>query len=173
MKLSAKAISSWPGKYMEKVIGGVYLETLCIPGSNYWSGKCTCIWDCALKYEKRVAQPPTAPSGVGMYGTPTIGQPIGGPLVSAIGTPINLPPPHMPYGVRVPVPGSVVPGAPMGMAPLTYLISHTSAHRGDEGPVPGSKFFLPSGAQRGSGGPDRAADLRPETGARVVQQPPP
>ncbi|XP_021735472.1 transcription factor SRM1-like [Chenopodium quinoa] len=81
------------------------------------------------KTEKLVAQPPAAPSGVGMYGTPTIGQPISGPLVSAVGTPVNLPPPHMAYGVRVPVPGSVVPGAPMGMAPLTYPMPHTSAHR--------------------------------------------
>uniref|UniRef100_A0A803MNT7 Transcription factor SRM1 n=1 Tax=Chenopodium quinoa TaxID=63459 RepID=A0A803MNT7_CHEQI len=81
------------------------------------------------KTEKQVAQPPAAPTGVGMYGTPTIGQPIGGPLVTAVGTPVNLPPPHMAYGVRVPVPGSVVPGAPMGMAPLTYPMPHTSAHR--------------------------------------------
>lgn len=81
------------------------------------------------KSEKQAAQPLASPTGVGVYGTPTIGQPIGGPLVSAVGTPVNLPaPPHMAYGVRVPVPGSVVPGAPMGMAPMTYPMPHTSAH---------------------------------------------
>lgn len=71
-----------------------------------------------------------APPGVGMYGAPTIGQPVGGgPLVSAVGTPVNLPaPPHMAYGVRAPVPG-VVPGAPMSMGPMTYPMPHTSGHR--------------------------------------------
>jgi len=74
--------------------------------------------------------PPAAPVGVGVYGTPTIGQPVGGPLVSAVGTPVNLPAaPHMAYGVRAPVPGAVVPGAPMGMAPMTYPMPHTPAHR--------------------------------------------
>lgn len=74
--------------------------------------------------------PPAAPVGVGVYGTPTIGQPVGGPLVSAVGTPVNLPgPPHMAYGVRAPVQGAVVPGAPMGMAPMVYSMPHTSAHR--------------------------------------------
>ncbi|XP_043717215.1 transcription factor SRM1-like [Telopea speciosissima] len=76
--------------------------------------------------------PPQAPAGapgVGVYGT-TIGQPVGGPLVSAVGTPVNLPgPPHMAYGVRPPVPGPIVPGAPMNLAPMTYPMPHTSAHR--------------------------------------------
>lgn len=88
------------------------------------------------KPEKQVAQPPPGGSssgvGVGVYGTPpSIGQPIGGgPLVSAVGTPVNLSaPPHLGYGMRVPVPGSVVPGAPVGMAPLTYPMPQTSAHR--------------------------------------------
>lgn len=63
--------------------------------------------------------------GVSMYGAPTMGQPIGGPLVSAVGTPVNLPPPpHMAYGVGTPVP--MVPGAPMHM---TYPMPHTSVHR--------------------------------------------
>lgn len=80
---------------------------------------------------KSTKQSPAGPTGpgVGMYGAPTIGQPIGGPLVSAVGTPVNLPagPPHMAYGLRAPVPG-VVPGAPMNMVPMTYPMPHTS-HR--------------------------------------------
>lgn len=62
------------------------------------------------------------PVGVSMYGTPTIGQPINGPIVSALGTPVNLPPPpHMAaYGVGVPM----VP-----TPPTTYPMPHTSAHR--------------------------------------------
>ncbi|KAL2939020.1 Transcription factor SRM1, partial [Bienertia sinuspersici] len=79
------------------------------------------------KSEKQVTQPLATP-GVGVYGPPTIGQPIGGPLVSAVGTPVNLPAPHLGYSVRVPVSGSVVPGAPMGMAPMTYPMPHTSGH---------------------------------------------
>ncbi|XP_059656423.1 transcription factor SRM1-like [Cornus florida] len=73
-----------------------------------------------------------APPGIAMYGATTIGQPIGpigAPLVSAVGTPVNLPPPsHMAYGVRAPVPGGMVPGAPMNMVPITYPMSHTSTH---------------------------------------------
>lgn len=81
------------------------------------------------KSSKQPAQPSAAPLGVGMYGT-TIGQPIGGPLVSAVGTPVNLPSaPHMTYGVRAPVAGTVVPGAPVGMQPMTYPMPHTTAHR--------------------------------------------
>uniref|UniRef100_A0A5B7BJT3 Transcription factor DIVARICATA n=1 Tax=Davidia involucrata TaxID=16924 RepID=A0A5B7BJT3_DAVIN len=80
---------------------------------------------------KSSKQPPQAqgtPPGVGMYGAMTIGQPIG-PLVSAVGTPVNLPPPaHMAYGVRAPVLGPVVPGAPMNMGPITYPMPHKSAH---------------------------------------------
>lgn len=72
-----------------------------------------------------VAAAPGVGVGVSMYGAPTMGQPIGGPLVSAVGTPVNLPPPpHMAYGVGTPVP--VVPGAPMHM---TYPMPHTSVHR--------------------------------------------
>nr|UNZ81759.1 transcription factor MYB 3 [Rheum palmatum] len=67
---------------------------------------------------------PTGPPGVAVYGAPTIGQPIGGPMVSAVGTPVG--PPHMAYGVRAPVPGSVVPGAPINM---TYPMPHPAAHR--------------------------------------------
>lgn len=85
------------------------------------------------KPTKQTPQPPAGPAGVGMYGSTTIGQPIGGPLVSAVGTPVNLPAPvqgHMAYGVRAPVPaGAVVPGAPMNMGPMTYPMPHTSAHR--------------------------------------------
>ncbi|KAF8389544.1 hypothetical protein HHK36_024059 [Tetracentron sinense] len=77
----------------------------------------------------KLPQPPAAPPGVGMYGPTTIGQPIGGPLVSAVGTPVNIPAPsHMAYGVRASVPGAMVPGAPMNMAPMAYPMPHTS-HR--------------------------------------------
>ncbi|XP_038720055.1 transcription factor SRM1-like [Tripterygium wilfordii] len=87
------------------------------------------------KSTKQPPQHPTGPPGVGMYGPPSIGQPIGGgPLVSAVGTPVNLPAPaHMAYGIRAPmpgtVPGAVVPGAPMNMGPMTYPMPHTTAHR--------------------------------------------
>lgn len=69
--------------------------------------------------------------GAGIYAAPSIGQPIGGPLVSAVGTPVNLSgSPHMAYGIRAPVPGTVVPGAPMNMVPMTYPMPHTSGpHR--------------------------------------------
>lgn len=77
---------------------------------------------------KSTKQSPAGPPGVGMYGGPTMGQPIGGPLVSAVGTPVMPGPPHMAYGVRAPVPGGVVPGAPMNMVPMTYPMPHTS-HR--------------------------------------------
>ncbi|KAE8660945.1 Transcription factor DIVARICATA [Hibiscus syriacus] len=77
------------------------------------------------KPTKQLPVHPGAPPGIGVHGVPTIGQPIGGPLVSAIGTPVNLPaPPHMAYGVRATLPGTVVPGAP-----VTYPMSHASAHR--------------------------------------------
>lgn len=62
---------------------------------------------------------------------------IGQPLVSAVGTPANVPPSpapppavHMAYGVRTPIPGPVVPGTPMNMGHMTsYPMPHTSAHR--------------------------------------------
>ncbi|RDX61478.1 Transcription factor SRM1 [Mucuna pruriens] len=76
--------------------------------------------------------PPTATAapGIGIYAAPTIGQPIGGPLVSAVGTPVILPPPtHMAYGLGGPVPGAVVPGAPMNLGSVPYPMPHTSAHR--------------------------------------------
>ncbi|XP_023536896.1 transcription factor SRM1 [Cucurbita pepo subsp. pepo] len=82
------------------------------------------------KPTKQPPQPAAGPPGVGMYGGPTIGQPVGGPVVSAVGTPVNIPAPaHMAYGVRAPVPGTVVPGAPVNMGPMTYPMPHTSAHR--------------------------------------------
>lgn len=61
--------------------------------------------------------PVAAPTGVTMY--PPMGQPIG---VSAVGTPVNLPPPppHLAY----PVHGSVVPGAPLNMGPVSYPVHH-------------------------------------------------
>ncbi|KAI7741738.1 hypothetical protein M8C21_000582 [Ambrosia artemisiifolia] len=67
-------------------------------------------------------QTSTSPAGnsgnqnpqVSFFGGTTIGQPVGLPLVSAVGTPVNLPPPaHIAYGIRAP--GQVVPGAPINM----------------------------------------------------------
>jgi len=85
----------------------------------------------AGKSTKPAPPAPTAALGVGIYAGPTIGQPIGGPLVSAVGTPVmNLPPPaHMAYGLGAPVPGAVVPGAPMNLGPVPYPMPHTSARR--------------------------------------------
>ncbi|KAK8529694.1 hypothetical protein V6N13_102597 [Hibiscus sabdariffa] len=72
---------------------------------------------------KSAKQPSQHPPAVGMYGTPTLGQPVGGPLVSAVGRPVNLPAPaHMGYGVAV-------PGAAMNMVPATYPMPYTTAHR--------------------------------------------
>ncbi|XP_021889847.1 transcription factor SRM1-like [Carica papaya] len=76
---------------------------------------------CSGKSTKEPPQPPAGPPVVSMYGALTIDQPISGPLVSAVGAPVNLPaPPHMAYGVRAPVPGAVVSGVPMNMGPMTY-----------------------------------------------------
>ncbi|KAL3510192.1 hypothetical protein ACH5RR_029593 [Cinchona calisaya] len=84
----------------------------------------------SAKTNKPPPQAPSSAPGVGMYVTTTIGQPVGGPLVSAVGTPVNLPSPaHMAYGVRAAVPGIMVPGAPTAMGSMMYQMSHTSAHR--------------------------------------------
>lgn len=82
---------------------------------------------------------PAKPSPQSLPGPPvvsafvtTIGQPVGGSLVSAVGTPVSLPVPpgpHMAYGVRVPVAGTIVPGAPMSPPPMTYPMPRISAHR--------------------------------------------
>lgn len=75
---------------------------------------------------KPPSRTPTSASGVGMYGAPTIGQPIGGPLVSAVGTPVNLPmTSHMAYSVT----RAMVPGAQMNMVSMTYSMPHAPAHR--------------------------------------------
>ncbi|XP_057961071.1 transcription factor SRM1 [Malania oleifera] len=85
---------------------------------------------CSGKSTKQASQTPAGTPGVGMYGATTIGQPVGGHLVSAVGTPVNLPSPtHMAYGVRAPVPGPVVPGAPVNMGAMAYPMPHPSAHR--------------------------------------------
>ncbi|KAI3419954.1 uncharacterized protein J3R85_012886 [Psidium guajava] len=82
------------------------------------------------KPSKQPSQPPTGPASVNMYSAPTIGQPVGGPLVSAVGTPVNLPGPlHMAYGVRTPMPGAMVTSAPMSVGHLTYPMPHASAQR--------------------------------------------
>lgn len=101
-----------------------------ITGQNNNNGS-TAVAGGANKSAKQAAsQPPPGPPP--MYGTPTIGQPVSGPLVSAVGTPVNLSaPPHMAYGVHsAPVSGSVVPGAPMNMAQMPYTMPRTpTAHR--------------------------------------------
>ncbi|KAK8627110.1 hypothetical protein V6N13_134735 [Hibiscus sabdariffa] len=52
---------------------------------------------------KQPSQRSASPPADGMYRAPTIGQPVGGPLVSAVGRPVNLPAPaHLGYGVTVP-----------------------------------------------------------------------
>ncbi|KAJ0235344.1 Transcription factor SRM1 [Hirschfeldia incana] len=82
--------------------------------------------------KQAASQPPPPPGPPPMYGTPTIGQPVTGPLVSAVGTPVNLPaPPHLAFGVHAaPVPGSVVPGAPVNMGQMPYTMPRTpTAHR--------------------------------------------
>ncbi|RAL49239.1 hypothetical protein DM860_018037 [Cuscuta australis] len=65
--------------------------------------------------------PPPPPSGVAaMYGGTTIGQPIGVPLVPAVGTPMNLPPhAQIAYGTP-PIPGPVVSGAPVSLSSSSH-----------------------------------------------------
>ncbi|KAF8046985.1 hypothetical protein N665_3277s0003 [Sinapis alba] len=59
--------------------------------------------------KQAASQPPPGPP---VYGTPSIGQPV-------VGTPVNLAaPPHMAFAA--PVPGSVVPGAPLNMSQMPY-----------------------------------------------------
>ncbi|KAL3718163.1 hypothetical protein ACJRO7_003318 [Eucalyptus globulus] len=83
------------------------------------------------KSNKQSPQSPAVTSGVAVSGPPpSIGQPVGGPFVSAVGTPVNLSTaPHMAYGVRGQVQGTVVPGAPINMGSVTYPMPHASAHR--------------------------------------------
>lgn len=83
------------------------------------------------KQSTQPSQSLASTTAVGMYGGTTIGQAVGGPLVSAVGTPVNLPQPaHMAYGVsvRVPVHGQVVPGAPVTMA-MPYPMPHPSSRQ--------------------------------------------
>uniref|UniRef100_A0ACD5Y9F1 Uncharacterized protein n=1 Tax=Avena sativa TaxID=4498 RepID=A0ACD5Y9F1_AVESA len=65
------------------------------------------------KSPKQPAQAANPPPGVDAFGT-TIGQPVGGPLVSTVGTPVAAPP-HLAYGMHAPVPGTVVPRAPINI----------------------------------------------------------
>lgn len=62
------------------------------------------------------------------YGPP-VGQPIAGPASSAVGTPIMVPPGHVPYVSRGPLPGSVVPGTPMNVVPVAYAVSQPTMHQ--------------------------------------------
>lgn len=102
------------------------------PITGQTNGSGSAVGGPSSKSNKSLPQTPLAvgPPAIGLYGPPTMGQPISGPLVSAVGTPVNLPPPHhLAYGVGAPVAGAVVPGAPLSMAPMTYPMPHTSAHR--------------------------------------------
>ncbi|XP_013680342.1 transcription factor SRM1-like [Brassica napus] len=95
-----------------------------ITGQNNNNGS-TAVTGGGNKSAKQAAsQPPPLPS---MYGTPTIGQPVTGPLVSAVGTPVNLPPPpHLAFGVHT----APVPGAPVNMGQMPYTMPRTpTAHR--------------------------------------------
>lgn len=61
-----------------------------------------------------------APSAA-IYGGTTIGQPIGVPLVPAVGTPLSLPPhAQIAYGGPPPVHGQVVSGAPVSLASSSH-----------------------------------------------------
>ncbi|CAN7113907.1 unnamed protein product [Brassica rapa subsp. narinosa] len=74
--------------------------------------------------KQAASQPP--PPGPPMYGAPTVGQPVTGPLVSAVGTPVNLPPPpHLAFGVHA----APVSGAPVNMGQMPYTMPRTpTAH---------------------------------------------
>ena len=93
-------------------------------GNNNNNNGSTAVAGGGNKSAKQAAsQPPPGPPH--MYGTPTIGQP--GPLVSAVGTPVNLPaPPHLAFGVHT----APVPGAPVNMGQMPYTMPRTpTAHR--------------------------------------------
>ena len=69
--------------------------------------------------------PPVPPAGI--HAAPRIGQPIGGPIVSAVGTPVDFTAPgDMDYGLG-PVSETVMPGLPMNLGPMTYAMQHTYA----------------------------------------------
>lgn len=78
------------------------------------------------KPSKQSPQPANTPPGVDAYGT-TIGQPVGGPLVSVVGTPVSAPS-HLAYGMHVPVPGVVVLDAVVNLAPMPYPMPPPSSH---------------------------------------------
>uniref|UniRef100_A0A5B6YQC3 Putative transcription factor DIVARICATA-like n=1 Tax=Davidia involucrata TaxID=16924 RepID=A0A5B6YQC3_DAVIN len=64
---------------------------------------------------------------VGVVVPLTIDQPIHKSLISAVGTSMNFPyPEQMVYSVMASTPGSLVPGAPTNMAPMTYSTPHSS-----------------------------------------------
>nr|QSD99522.1 MYB family transcription factor [Melilotus albus] len=75
----------------------------------------------------RTLDNPPAPSA-GTHAAPRTGQPIGGPVVSAVGTQVNLTAPgNMDYGLG-PVSETVMLGVPMNLGPITYTMQHTYAH---------------------------------------------
>lgn len=76
------------------------------------------------KPSTQVSQYQTAPSGVGQYGRTIIEQQ--GHLISAVGTPLNLPQPmHMAFGSTSPAPGQIVSGPPFNIGPMAYPMPHT------------------------------------------------
>ncbi|GAU48653.1 hypothetical protein TSUD_189080 [Trifolium subterraneum] len=69
--------------------------------------------------------PPSPPAGI--YAAPRIEHSIGGPLVSAVGTPVNLTPAgHMAYELG-PDSETVMPGEPINLGPMTYPMQYTYA----------------------------------------------
>ncbi|KAL6993310.1 hypothetical protein U1Q18_011426 [Sarracenia purpurea var. burkii] len=71
---------------------------------------------------------PSSEPDISMFVPPTIVQSIdNSQLISAVGTPVNLPPPaEMVYGVGPPPPGSLVSGTPTNMASMIYPKLHSS-----------------------------------------------
>ncbi|XP_074573544.1 transcription factor SRM1-like [Curcuma longa] len=75
-----------------------------------------------MKPIKGSSQPSGTPPAVNGHGA-TIGQPVAGPLIPTVGTPVNFPAPrtpHIAYGSRAPVSASVVSGAPVSIPPATH-----------------------------------------------------
>ncbi|PKA66448.1 Transcription factor DIVARICATA [Apostasia shenzhenica] len=72
----------------------------------------------------KLQSPPPVATGISIYGSTTMGQPVGGPLVPAVGTPVGGPP--LGYGVR---PAVLVTGAPVALATMGYALQNASAQR--------------------------------------------
>ncbi|XP_059639677.1 transcription factor SRM1-like isoform X2 [Cornus florida] len=73
---------------------------------------------------------PDAPNA-GLFVHPTIGQPLHGPLIPAVGTQVNPPyPGQMVCGVTAPIPGSHIPSAPTNKASMTFPMPCSSNWKG-------------------------------------------